>query len=435
MQDVVLVGGGHAHVEVIRRFGMHRLAGVRLTLITPEVLTPYSGMVPGYVSGFYTHEDCHIDLIRLARFADARLVLARAKGIDTAAREVELEGDRPNIAYDVLSLNVGITPSMEPVDGAKANCIPVKPITTFSARFEKILHEAISNDSPMRVAVVGGGAGGVELACALRYRLIKERSEAGIDEPLSIVLVSKGPILKGLASYARRAFAKLLKDRNIEVIESEGGVAAAASKRLTLSDGSSVAFDVCLWCTHAEAPRWLSYSGLRVDEQGFVLVNENLQVEGGPPEIFAVGDAATSVVHPRPKAGVYAVRAVRIPYCKFGFSNKQKTTTRLAYPLVFLLCGVCRERTWDGAFVIIDDIVLLHSRSECFLPCFFCRDDDRCYHFSCSSWYPSLSRSSSSVVLSSLILIFFFPSSPLAGILRDASCRVRHSTRTYGDSF
>ena len=76
------MGGGHTHIEVLRSFGLRPLPGVRLTLITRDMHTPYSGMLPGYISGFYTHDECHIDLARLAAFCNARLIHEEASGID-----------------------------------------------------------------------------------------------------------------------------------------------------------------------------------------------------------------------------------------------------------------------------------------------------------------------------------------------------------------
>ena len=103
-RDLVLVGGGHAHALVLRRWGMDPLPGARLTLIDPSPLTAYTGMLPGHVAGHYARDEIEIDLVRLARFAGARMVLGSAVSIDPEARTVEVTG-RPPIAYDVLSID------------------------------------------------------------------------------------------------------------------------------------------------------------------------------------------------------------------------------------------------------------------------------------------------------------------------------------------
>ena len=90
LRDIVLIGGGHSHVGVLRRFAMHPLPGVRLTLICRDVFTPYSGMLPGYIAGLYTHEQVHIDLARLARFAGARFVNDEAVSLDREGRRVNV---------------------------------------------------------------------------------------------------------------------------------------------------------------------------------------------------------------------------------------------------------------------------------------------------------------------------------------------------------
>ncbi|KAG7667090.1 putative Selenide, water dikinase [Nannochloris sp. 'desiccata'] len=355
-KDLVLVGGGHAHVQVLRRFGMKPIPGLRVTLITPDVQTPYSGMLPGYVSGFYTYDDCHIDLVRLARFANARLIHATARGVDLSSQEVLLV-DRPSLQYDILSLNIGIAPSTLDIPGAAQYTVPVKPISTFALRFQQMVKDAsttsnangaagISNSDNVlnglnptlyRVAVVGGGPSGVELACAVQYRLTQERIRVGFSEEdasksIRVVLISKGDILSGVAAYARKAFLPLLKERNIEVHEvnaasaidnndiktknvgarskgSAGGVISVGQNVLTLSNGTLIPFDTCLWSTQAGATGWLARSGLPTDERGFLRVNEYLQAENGPSNVFGAGDCTTNVANPRPKAGVYAVRA------------------------------------------------------------------------------------------------------------------------------
>src|SRR3954454_9745483 len=112
--DLVLVGGGHAHVHVLKRFGMRPEPGVRVTLITRDLETPYSGMLPGYVAGLYSFAECHIDLVRLARFAGARRIYKEAGGLARPARRV-LCRDPPPIRYDVVSLDIGSVPRCDDV--------------------------------------------------------------------------------------------------------------------------------------------------------------------------------------------------------------------------------------------------------------------------------------------------------------------------------
>ena len=81
--DLVLLGAGHAHVEVLRRFAMRPEPGVRLTLIGREPETPYTGMLPGLIRGEYSFDQAHIDLAPIAAAASARLILAEATAIRT----------------------------------------------------------------------------------------------------------------------------------------------------------------------------------------------------------------------------------------------------------------------------------------------------------------------------------------------------------------
>ncbi|KAI8472012.1 MAG: selenide, water dikinase [Monoraphidium minutum] len=319
VKELVLLGGGHSHVEVLRSFGMRPVAGVRLTLVTRDVHTPYSGMLPGYVSGFYSYDDCHIDLARLAAFASARLIHAEACGIDPRAKRVAFRA-RPSLPYDALSVDIGISPGAGGVPGALEHTTPVKPINRFVERFDALLARVRASrpdasggggggaageaPAPVRVAVVGGGAGGVELALALQYRLAQE---AGGAAGVKVSLFCRGELLPSHPPYARRALLRLLQRAPVAVHEGTS-VAAIAAGRLELEGGGGHAFDECLWCTQAAAAGWLAQTGLPLDDRGFLLIDEFLRADGGPGDVFAVGDVATSRPHPRPKAGVFAVR-------------------------------------------------------------------------------------------------------------------------------
>src|SRR3954447_16950918 len=170
--DVVLVGGGHAHVHVLKAFAMRPEPGVRLTLVARDLETPYSGMVPGLIAGLYRHDQAHIDLAMLCAATGTRLIHAEAVGLDRQNKRVLLAGRAP-LAYDFVSLDVGIVPDISGVDGAEHGIL-VKPIGSFLEKFEALLARCRAPDGPRRIAVVGGGAGGVELLLSVRSRVLGE---------------------------------------------------------------------------------------------------------------------------------------------------------------------------------------------------------------------------------------------------------------------
>ena len=177
-KDMVLIGGGHSHLEVLKRFGMRPLRGVRLTLITRELHMPYSGMLPGLLAGHYTHGDAHIDLRPLSRFAGARLYRCSVTGIDFERQHV-ITAERPPVPFDLLSINIGSTPALADIAGAAEHALAVKPVDRFLARWEQIESEALERGGA-RIVVVGAGAGGVELTLALEHRLNRRFAARGI---------------------------------------------------------------------------------------------------------------------------------------------------------------------------------------------------------------------------------------------------------------
>ncbi len=301
LKDLVLVGGGHAHVHVLKSFAMKPMPGVRLSLIARDIETPYSGMIPGFIAGQYTFDECHIDLARLCAWTGARLIHAEATGIDRTNRQVLLK-DRPAVSYDLLSLDVGAAPSLEAIAGAAEWAMPVKPIAELGRRWLAFLERMRSWAGPLNIVVIGGGAGGVELALAVDHHL----RAAATGAKLQVTLVTKGEILTGQADAARRKMRAIFQRRGMRLLEGE------ASRRIErgtvqLEDGKRLEADAAFVVTEASAAGWFATTGLPLDERGFVAVDDTLR-STDDEHVFAVGDCATMLKHRRPKAGVFAVR-------------------------------------------------------------------------------------------------------------------------------
>ncbi len=306
VKDLVLVGGGHAHVTVLKRLAMKPVPGLRVTLLTRDIHTPYSGMLPGYVAGHYDYDACHIDLGPLARFAGARLYHTEVEGLDTDKKQVIAAG-RPNIGYDLLSINIGSRPNSIDVPGVDEFAIAAKPIDRFLDKWQALIRRVQASTGEFRVVIVGGGAGGIELALSTQHRLQQTLEKAG-DDPtrLNYCLVTQSDRIMYMhnAGVGKR-FEGIFAERHIGV-KTGRSVKEVRSDRVILDDGSALAADAVFWVTTASAPPWLADTGLAVDDSGFIRVDENLQSQSHE-HIFAAGDIA-ALVDPRPKSGVFAVR-------------------------------------------------------------------------------------------------------------------------------
>jgi len=303
--DIVLVGGGHAHVHVLTAFAMRPEPDVRLTLITRDLEMPYSGMLPGVIAGLYMPEQAHIDLVRLATAAGARLIHAEAVGLDRARKRVELAG-RPPIAYDIVSIDVGITPALGLITGAAEHGIAVKPIGSFLSKFNDLMARCRRADGPRRIAVIGGGAGGTELLLSVRSRLLADVGGAS-KQDFSFALVTAGEILDGHNDRVKNAFRRVLEERGVALHEHKA-VSALTAQGIALEDGTDIVADAVLVTTDAAPPPWIAETGLALDAGGFLAVGSTLQVLNDP-DVFAAGDCAGLTESPRAKAGVFAVRA------------------------------------------------------------------------------------------------------------------------------
>ena len=297
--DLVLLGGGHAHVLAIRDFAMRPIPGVRITLISEQTLTPYSGMLPGYIAGHYGFSETHIDLNQLCQRCGVRWIPARANGLDLAAQRVLLDDSAP-VSFDWLSLDTGSRPDTSTV-GAAQHAVGVKPVSGFAARWEHLLKQVHHHDgAPLSVGIVGAGAGGVELSLAIAHRL---RDVNGLQ--LHLIFPGDAP----LDDYPPRVVAAVESALRQHRVRLHPGFRVDRVHADAVEDnaGRRVDLDHTLWCTAASAPAWPGEAGLTTDARGFVTVDAYLR-SVSHPSVFAAGDIAHMPFDPRPKAGVYAVR-------------------------------------------------------------------------------------------------------------------------------
>jgi selenide, water dikinase len=312
VKELVLVGGGHSHAIAMHMFGMHPIPGMRLTLISEASDTPYTGMLPGYVAGFYNHDQCYIDLRSLAQFAGAKLYVDRVVGVDLEQQKI-ICANRLPVDFDLLSLDIGSTPTVPhlPTTNSLDYSIPAKPIRHLLERWDRLLAEIQTNPpTSVRLVIVGGGVGGIELLLAMQHRL-----ESLIDPSrtqLEFHLIHRNAqLLPGHSTWVQQRIQRILIERGVHLHLNQNVIDVDVIDRdsclLRCQSGFSLVCDRIIWVTQAAAPEWLRASGLAVDAQGFILVGDSLQ-SASHPQVFAAGDIATMVNHPRPKAGVFAVR-------------------------------------------------------------------------------------------------------------------------------
>lgn len=301
-RNVVLIGGGHAHALVLLDLARRPLPRARVTLVSDCAGAIYSGMVPGVLAGEYAPEEITLDLRALAARAGARLLLSPALRISAAARVLETR-DAGLVPFDVASLDVGATVAGLDAPGIREHALATRPVGAFVAALPALLSRARAETGALRAVVVGGGAAGVELACALRARLQRE----GVPHASVSLLDGAARLLGERGAAVSASVLRALRRRGIAA-ETGVHVVSASPGRLGLEDGGERPFEILLLATGAAALPLPRASDLPVDARGFLRVGPTLEVPG-TPGVFAAGDVASHDTRPDlPRAGLHAVR-------------------------------------------------------------------------------------------------------------------------------
>lgn len=300
MKRLLLAGGGQTHVLVLREIARRRMSDVEIVVIAPSNQLRYSGMLPGWIAGHYQLEELTIDLAPLAQAAGAQLVTAHVQKL-ALANKIAFTDRGEAFDFDVLSIATGAAIDVDAVAGAREHALPLRPYDDFIAGWQHIMRRAAAASDTFRLMVIGGGAGGAETALAAAYRA------RTVQSPVHVQLLTGGvPILPGHGHRARSLMNTALVRNGVQVLDT---IARRVESGAVIAEGEhTIATDAALIATGASAAAWLRDTGLALDELGFVAVNSRLQ-SISHPFVFAAGDVAALIETPRPKSGVYAVRA------------------------------------------------------------------------------------------------------------------------------
>ncbi|NQX95297.1 MAG: FAD-dependent oxidoreductase [Erythrobacter sp.] len=292
--DIVLIGGGHSHVAVLADWVKHGPPSPRALLLTPDRPLRYSGMVPGWISGEHAQADGIVDLASLAEAAGAELVLDRCVALDPATKTILTLGNGV-VSFGTASIDVGGVGQAAKALGEDPRLLDVRPIDRFVSELEVRLGESKDAEC-QRIAVIGGGAGGVELAFALR-----NRRASGATESITFIVGEAG-LLPGFSSSARDLVQRELERQGIHLVR----VGAWIERGVLMAGEEEVPADLIVAALGSGAPDWPAVGGLAVDEAGFIAV-DRFQRSTSHPHIFAAGDCAQRMDTKVDHAGVHAV--------------------------------------------------------------------------------------------------------------------------------
>ena len=300
-KHLCLIGGGHSHVTVIKQWIKKPITDTHVTLVSPDIYTPYSGMLPGLIAGHYSYEDCHINLQRLCNWAGVQFLSNAVEMINPDLKTIHCT-QLKSIKYDLLSINIGSRPAINDIKGADSFGSTVKPVKDFLNQWFEWIHAHSESKQKQHIVVVGGGAAGIEVLLAMHYRL---RNTTSINAAFTLICADQ-TILPSHNPAVQNFFLRYLQSLNITVIKN-CRVTTINLHQLHLQDGSFIQYDFTVWAIHAGAHPWPAKSSLKCNVHGFIKVDQYLR-SISHPDIFAAGDSAAFMPRSIPKAGVFAVR-------------------------------------------------------------------------------------------------------------------------------
>ncbi|WP_227396496.1 NAD(P)/FAD-dependent oxidoreductase [Jeotgalibacillus aurantiacus] len=295
MYTVLLAGGGHTHLEVIKSLSAERDPFIRWVLLSPDRYHYYSGMFSGYAEGLYSLDEIRVDLKQLCLDKKIDFMEVAVESIKPDQKKVVVSSGQI-LFYDRLSIDVGSHTAPDFIEGLQERQVHIKPAHLFPERMEvcQLARELV---------IIGGGAAACEMAFS--FHAWKEKRGRKYDV---ITVISSGPFIN---EQADPVIESLFRQKGIQFYKNDRAIKVDDRYVYTEND-RDIPYHEVMFLGGAQAPKWLEKSGLSTDEKGFVLVDATLQTVDHS-DVFAAGDCAALATHPHlPKSGVYAVRQGKV---------------------------------------------------------------------------------------------------------------------------
>jgi pyridine nucleotide-disulfide oxidoreductase family protein len=298
---VILVGGGHAHVNFINQFSKEKFPGIRVVLVSNYNRQYYSGMASGFLEGIYDLDDISFDLPKMCEASGIEFIEDTVIGVDPSKRKIFLENGW-DINFHAISLDVGSETVGKDMEGVKDNAITIKPLKNLLTIKEKI--EKTGDNA--RVVIVGAGAAGLETGLAIKEFSKKQNKDLKIS-----IINSSNVVLKNDSSSVREKVVDQIRKNEIDLYLNEK-IIEVNQNFIQTEASKTIHFDILIWATGTAAVSFISKTGCKTDENGYLLVNKYLQ-SVNYPFVFGAGDCIAFEEYKYvKKVGVYAIRAA--PY-------------------------------------------------------------------------------------------------------------------------
>ncbi len=294
-KHLIFAGGGHSHIHSLTNLNKFIETGYRITVVSRSEYHYYSGMGPGLLSGFYTVDETRFNIKQIVESFNCRFIEAEVVKIFPEQKKIILS-DNNELYYDLISFNTGSEVIQLPLSGDVKNLYPVKPVENISLIRERIL----SADKKLKIAVIGGGAAGVEIAANLCELVNKCKYSSEIS------IISRDHFLPGYTEPFYNKALKSLEKKDIKIYEYKD-VEIVDSEKIIFSSGEMIEYDIAVNASGINPSNIFTDSKMKTGADGGLLVNRNLQAIDYP-EIFAGGDCITYQPVYLNKVGVYAVR-------------------------------------------------------------------------------------------------------------------------------
>ena len=312
---IVIVGGGAGGLELATRLGdKFNSNKTSVTLIDKNRTHIWKPKLHEVAAGSMDLADQELDYIAQAHWHHFKFRLGELIRINREKKQIliapvvdeagELVKPIQTILYDTLIISIGSLTNDFGTQGVAQYTQRLESLADakrFHLRLVNACLRAQAQDEPLarhqlKVAIIGAGATGVELAAEL-HRTTRAIISFGMDrvdpeKDLKVILIEAAPrILPALSDRISTAAQKLLLDLGIEVITS-AKVKEVMPNKVLLSDGVEIPAELIVWAAGVKAPDFLKgIGGLETNHANQLLVLPSLQTTYDQ-NIFAIGDCA-----------------------------------------------------------------------------------------------------------------------------------------------